>query len=318
MIENQKQQKNTAPLNSLLDPTNDYVFKRLFAGAPELLVALINDLRPDLPDIASVEVLNPSIEANELTGKYIILDVLARDAEGHCYNVEVQVRRYGAWHKRGLFYLARTLGGQLDAGEDYQELRASVGLHLLDFDLFDATDSERQQAVWRFEMRDERQPTVTLGNILQMNLIELKKADRLGLPPGPLRDWITFFKHWQEEPTMSAVTQEPVKQALNRIRVLSADEEARRLAFVRERALHDEVSYINEARREGLQQGLEQGMQQGETTLVLRLLQRRLGAVTDHQRERIQSLPLLQLETLGEALLDFTSAADLETWLARH
>jgi hypothetical protein len=37
-----------------------------------------------------------------------------------------------------LFYLARTLGGQLDAGEDYQELRASVGLHLLDFDLFDA------------------------------------------------------------------------------------------------------------------------------------------------------------------------------------
>lgn len=175
----------------------------------------------------------------------------------HFY-VEIQVRRYGAWHKRGLLYLARTLGGQLDAGEAYQELRASVGLHLLDFDLFDATDSARQQAVWRFEMRDERQPAVTLGNILQMNLIELKKADRLGLPPGPLRDWITFFKHWQEEPTMSAVTHQPVKQALSRIRVLSADEEARRLAFVRERALHDEVSFLNEARREGLEQGREE------------------------------------------------------------
>ncbi len=32
--------------------------------------------------------------------------------------------------------MARTLGGQLSAGEDYQELQASVGLHLLDFDLF--------------------------------------------------------------------------------------------------------------------------------------------------------------------------------------
>ena len=53
----------------------------------------------------------------------------------------VQVRRYDAWHKRGLFYLARTLGGQLSAGEDYQTLRASVGLHLLDFDLFTATES---------------------------------------------------------------------------------------------------------------------------------------------------------------------------------
>ena len=47
-------------------------------------MALINDLRPDLPGIASVEVLNPNIEPSELTGKYIILDVLARDAAGHC------------------------------------------------------------------------------------------------------------------------------------------------------------------------------------------------------------------------------------------
>jgi predicted transposase/invertase (TIGR01784 family) len=237
-------------MSDLLDPTNDYVFKRLFAEAPDLLVDLINDLRPDLPDIASVEIMNPNIESSELNGKYIILDVLARDGEGHCYNVEVQVRRYGVWHKRGLFYLARTLGNQLGAGEDYQELRATVGLHLLDFDLFMDTDAEREQAIWRFEMRDERQPNISLGNVLQMNLIELNKADRLGLPEGPLRAWITFFKHWQEELTMANVAHEPVKRAMSRIRELSADEETRRLAFVRERALRDEISLLNDARRE--------------------------------------------------------------------
>ncbi|SEL65906.1 hypothetical protein SAMN05444515_1373, partial [Ectothiorhodospira marina] len=32
-------------MNQLLDPTNDYVFKRLLSEAPDLLVALINDLR---------------------------------------------------------------------------------------------------------------------------------------------------------------------------------------------------------------------------------------------------------------------------------
>ena len=237
-------------MSDLLDPTNDYVFKRLFAEAPDLLVDLINDLRPDLPDITSVEIMNPNIEPSELNGKYIILDVLARDGDGHCYNVEVQVRRYGMWHKRGLFYLARTLGNQLGAGEDYQELRATVGLHLLDFDLFMDTDAEREQAIWRFEMRDERQPTISLGNMLQMNLVELNKADRLGLPEGPLRAWITFFKHWQEELTMANVAHEPVKKAMSRIRELSADEETRRLAFVRERALRDEVSFLNDARRE--------------------------------------------------------------------
>ena len=247
---------------ALLDPTNDYVFKRLFAEAPALLVALINDLRPDLPDIASVQILNPAVEPSELTGKYIVLDVLARDAAGHCYNVEVQVRRFGAWHKRGLFYLARTLGGQLTAGEDYQDLRASVGLHLLDFDLFTATAPERQQALWRFEMRDERLPSVSLGNILQMNLVELRKADRLGLTSGPLRAWITFFKHWQEEFIMAQFTHEPVQQAMDRLRELSADEETRRLAFVRERALHDEVSLLNDAKREGLEKGRKEGREE--------------------------------------------------------
>ena len=38
---------------------------------------------------------------------------------------------------------------------------------------------------------------------------------------------------------------------MSRIRELSADEETRRLAFVRERALRDEVSLLNDARREG-------------------------------------------------------------------
>jgi predicted transposase/invertase (TIGR01784 family) len=135
--------------------------------------------------------------------------------------------------------------------EDYQELRASVGLHLLDFDLFTATESQREQALWRFEMRDETQPQVSLGNILQMNLVELTKADRLGLSPGPLHAWIAFFKHWQEELTMASFTHEPVQQAMHRLRELSADEETRRLALVRERALHDEVSFLNEAKREG-------------------------------------------------------------------
>ncbi|WP_242479722.1 hypothetical protein [Lamprobacter modestohalophilus] len=70
-------------------------------------------------------------------------------------------------------------------------------------------------------------------NILQMNLIELNKADRLGLPPGPMRAWMTLFKHWQEKLTMAKVAHKPVQLAMSRIRVLSADEEARRLAVVR-------------------------------------------------------------------------------------
>jgi len=38
-----------------------------------------------------------------------------------------------------------------------------VGIHLLDFDLFEAP-GQQDQAVWCFEMRDRRQPQVKLGN----------------------------------------------------------------------------------------------------------------------------------------------------------
>ncbi|WP_205596249.1 PD-(D/E)XK nuclease family transposase [Modicisalibacter sp. 'Wilcox'] len=209
----------------------------------------------------------------------------------------------GAWHKRGLFYLARTLGTQLSGGEDYQELRASVGLHLLDFDLFTGTEAEREQAVWRFEMRDERQPDISLGNILQMNLIELNKADHLGLPEGPLRAWITFFKHWQEELTMANVAHEPVKKAMSRIRELSADEETRRLAFVRERALRDEVSLLNDAKREG--------EMTGERRVLQRLLSRRFGDLPEWVIQRLEAANAQQLEDWTDEILVADSLDEL-------
>ena len=42
-----------------LDPKNDFVFKRLFTGSPELLADLINAIRADDPPITALDVLNP-------------------------------------------------------------------------------------------------------------------------------------------------------------------------------------------------------------------------------------------------------------------
>jgi hypothetical protein len=65
----------------------------------------------------------------------------------------------------------------------------------------------------------------------------------------------------------------------------------------------------------GIEQGIEQSIEQGERALVLRQLVRRVGVLPDQVRLRVAALSLAQLETLGEALLDFTSLADLESWL---
>jgi predicted transposase YdaD len=63
---------------------------------------------------------------------------------------------------------------------------------------------------------------------------------------------------------------------------------------------------------------LQQGAAQGEQSLILRQLSRRVGEVAPAMLQQIQSLSLVQLESLGEALLDFTSADDLVTWLQEN
>lgn len=68
----------------------------------------------------------------------------------------------------------------------------------------------------------------------------------------------------------------------------------------------------------GTQQGLQLGTQQGEANMVIRLLNRRCGNLSNELQEKVRSLSITQLESLGEALLDFQEISDLENWLINH
>jgi len=63
------------------------------------------------------------------------------------------------------------------------------------------------------------------------------------------------------------------------------------------------------------QQDRELAKQEGEQRLIIRLLNRRVGEIDSSLIQKVQELPVEKLEELGEALLDFTSVTDLETWL---
>ncbi|WP_338463094.1 DUF4351 domain-containing protein (plasmid) [Synechococcus elongatus IITB7] len=45
---------------------------------------------------------------------------------------------------------------------------------------------------------------------------------------------------------------------------------------------------------------------------------RRFGTLPSNLLLQVQSLPLVQLEGLAEALLDFSSIQDLEVWLSQQ
>jgi predicted transposase/invertase (TIGR01784 family) len=66
--------------------------------------------------------------------------------------------------------------------------------------------------------------------------------------------------------------------------------------------------------QEGEQRGRAEGVQR-EQALILRQLTRRIGNVTPAMQTQVQALSLTQLESLGEALLDFSAPVDLITWI---
>jgi predicted transposase YdaD len=65
------------------------------------------------------------------------------------------------------------------------------------------------------------------------------------------------------------------------------------------------------------QEALAEGETKEAEKLVLKQINRRIGEIPQNITERIQELPLNEIESLGEALLDFQSLSDLVSWLER-
>ncbi len=72
---------------------------------------------------------------------------------------------------------------------------------------------------------------------------------------------------------------------------------------------------LQQGLQQGRQEGLEQGRREGELALILRLLTRRFGLIDPELEERIRQLALPELESLAEALLEFSDQTDLVIWL---
>jgi predicted transposase YdaD len=60
---------------------------------------------------------------------------------------------------------------------------------------------------------------------------------------------------------------------------------------------------------------IREAKEEGERKVILRQLKRRVGNIPDALLSEIQGLSVEQLEALGDALLDFSTLADLEGWL---
>jgi predicted transposase YdaD len=93
-------------------------------------------------------------------------------------------------------------------------------------------------------------------------------------------------------------------------------EEIRKMLDLKE-VNFSETRFYQDVLQKGREQEREQGVQR-EVDLVLRQLQRQCGLLGIDRQDLVRSLTITQLESLGDALLDFNGMADLEVWFKEN
>ncbi len=77
----------------------------------------------------------------------------------------------------------------------------------------------------------------------------------------------------------------------------------------------DLIAYEDERNMPYISNLERESQKAGKVELVIKLLNRRAGKISEETLVKIEELPIGQLDQLGEDLMDFTSSKDLTDWL---
>jgi predicted transposase YdaD len=132
------------------------------------------------------------------------------------------------------------------------------------------------------------------------------------------RDTI-FHKLFQQSPTLifDFIRSPPENAARYKFSSIEVKETAYRFTALTRDEVMDMlgIESVTLQQTRFYQDVLEEGEKRGERSLLLKQLTRKLKQVPVKLQERVNSLEIDRLESLGEALLDFNSVADLEKFL---
>ena len=246
----------------LLSPKLDIVFKKLFTSndSKDILldfIAAVLDI--DVNSIQDIQIQNTEIVPDVIDHKYSRLDVVVC-VDGKLINIEMQVKKLTDFKERVLFYWSKLYTRDLKEGETYRRLSQAISINILDFEMFDCDEFHST-----FRLREDKRNEL-LTDKCRIDFLELPKADKDNNPQVKrLRRWLKFFNMKTEEDAdmITSANDNVLNKAVFILKQMSEDEKLQEAARIRERALHDEASYLQDAIDEGMAKGMAQGMAQG-------------------------------------------------------
>ncbi len=250
-------------METLLSPTMDFIFKRIFGSEDnrEVLTDFLNGVFEDSgqPRVTHVELLNPFLDKDQGDDKLGIVDVRARTETGTLLNIEIQVAPDPDFDRRSLYYWAKLYTEQIIEGQPYSELHPTITINILDFVMRPESSVHTV-----FELR-ERLSGKNFSDALSLHFLELPKFRRQpSTIDSRLTQWLLFLTlHTHDQLEGLAMHDPLVKKAVTNLEWLSQDRETRELYEARQKVLRDELSRIEGALRKGREEGRELGREEG-------------------------------------------------------
>lgn len=255
----------------------DVIFKRVFGDAKHksIITRFIADLLELQPEsIRAIYMDNIELTPEYLNQKFSRLD-LKLQVDNRIVNVEMQVNFEPHFRERTLFYWAKLYSSDLNAGDEYSELKQTICINLINFNLFDCEDYHSHFKIMEQERHDQ------LTDKFAIHFFELKKIGKCK-KNKPMEDWLNLINAETEEELM-AVQQNTnipeIRETIVMLRQLSADEQVRQQAFYREKQLQDEANALKHARSEG----------KAERDAELAAKWRRMGYTEEQIKELLES-----------------------------
>lgn len=242
----------------LLKPKIDIVFHSLFRKNNDKITnGFLSDILQRETKIIDMD------KDRYLTTKYPseklgILDLKTELEGGIKCNIEIQLAKQHNIIKRFLFYWSKLYAEQLKQGENYRELKKTIGILIIDFELEELDNIEELGTKW--QIRNSQNNKEVLTEDLELYIIEIPKAKRIleKENENKIAQWMAFL----DNPNSKEVSEimgknKNIKEAMKELEEMSEDEELRRVAELKEKYERDERNRIESAEEDGYSKGLE-------------------------------------------------------------
>ena len=260
--------KNNEETNkvNILPLSNDYVFKRIFGkgGNERILKSLLEAILEI--KIQKIEIKNSEIPKESIKEKLSILDIKAEINEKIMLDIEMQVGNTTAIDKRLVVYSSKLVAGDIKVSEKYPDAKNTIVICITTDNIlkrnaylsiaklkFEKTQ-EKRYAEMGYEKEDEY-----LTDMISYYIIELTKFKENKPRTGDLLEkWLLVIGGDEEMMKKCKKEEGEIKEAIEQLEEMSADEKEREIYEIRERSRLVYNTEMYEARRKGLEEGREE------------------------------------------------------------